>query len=167
MKTKQIDYKLIKSYKKQGVTHLIIDEINMIPSWVWNTLAHLQNDHTSIITGAGDWGQLPPVNEEHIDFENSWIVKYVFNYNLYKLVEVKRTNDKELLHDTRTIRNGGVIDYSTYGTCECPTALCHSNDAVNAINQTWNEYYAKQFSKTKILNGYDNLKYMLYDGFKC
>ena len=119
-----------------------------------------------IIIGAGDWGQLPPVNEEHIDFENSWIVKYVFNYNLYKLVEVKRTNDKELLHDTRTIRHGGVIDYSTYGTCECPTALCHSNDAVNAINQTWNEYYAKQHSKTKILNGYDNVKYILYDGLK-
>ena len=85
---------------------------------------------------------------------------------MYKLVEVKRTNDKELLHDTRTIRNGGVIDYSTYGTCECPTALCHSNDAVNAINQTWNEYYAKQHSKTKILNGYDNVKYILCDGLK-
>ena len=72
-----------------------------------------------------------------------------------------------LLHGTRTIRNGGVMDYSTYGTCECPTALCHSNDAVNAINQTWNEYYAKQHSKPKILNGYDNVSYILYDGLKC
>ena len=139
MKTKQIDYKLIKSYKKQGATHLLIDEISMIPSWIWNTLAHLRNEHNFIIIGAGDRGQLPPVNEEHIDFENSWIVKYVFNYNLYKLVEVKRTNDKELLHDTRTIRNGEVIDYLTYGTCERPTALRHPNDAVNAINKTWTE----------------------------
>ena len=78
---------MIKSYFKHGVTHLIIDEISMIPSWIWNILAHLKHERNFIIIGAGDWGQLPPVHEEHIDFENSWIVKYVFNYNLYKLVE--------------------------------------------------------------------------------
>ena len=60
----------------------------MIPSWIWNILAHLKRKHNFIIIGAGDWGQLPPVHEEHIDFENSWIVKYVFNYNLNEVVEV-------------------------------------------------------------------------------
>ena len=95
----------------------------------------MKHEHNFIIIGAGDWGQLPPVQEEHIDFEKSWIVKYVFNYNLYKLVEVKGTNDKDLLRDTRAIRNGEAIDYSTYGTCEHPTALCYSNDAVNSINR--------------------------------
>ncbi len=158
MKTKQIDYKLIKSYKKLGVTHFILDEISMIPLWMWNIFAHLVHEHNFIIIGAGDWGQLPAVCEDHINFESSWIVKYVFNFHLYKLVEVKRTNDKDVLCDVRTARNGGVIDYSTYGKCECPTALTHSNDAVNVINKTWNEYDAKQHSKTKKLNGYDGVK---------
>ena len=75
VKTKQIDYKLIRSYIKQGVTHLIIDEISMIPSWIWNILAHMKHEYGFIVIGAGDWGQLPAVGEDHIDFENSWIVK--------------------------------------------------------------------------------------------
>jgi len=119
-----------------------------------------------IIIGAGDWGQLPPVHEKHINFENSWIVKSVLNYKLYKLVEVKRTNGKDLLRDTRAIRNGEAIDYSTYGTCKHPTALCYSNDAVNAFNSKWNEHYAKQHSRTKTINGFDGTKCILYDELK-
>ena len=166
MLKQKIDYKLIKSYIKQGVTHLIIDEISMIPSWIWNILAHMIHDYGFIIIGAGDWGQLPAVKEDHIDFENSWIVKYVFDYHLYRLIYVWRTEDEELLKDTRAIRNGGTIDYSTYTAQEYPTALCHSNDAVDAINKKWNEYYAKQHTKTQIVNGFDNIKYILYQGLK-
>ena len=166
VKTKKIDYKLVKSYIKQGIKHLIIDEISMIPSWIWNILAHMKYEYGFIIIGAGDWGQLPAVKEEYIDFENSWIVKYVFDYHLYRLIYVWRTEDEELLKDTRAIRNGGTIDYSTYTAQEYPTALCHSNDAVDAINKTWNEYYAKQHTKTQIVNGFDNTKYILYQGLK-
>ena len=79
VKTKQIDYKLIKSYLKHNVTHFVIHEIDMIPSWVWNMLARLRYDHHFIIIGAGDWGQSPPVHEEHIDFEDSWIIEYVLD----------------------------------------------------------------------------------------
>ncbi len=41
----------------------------MIPSWIWNILAHMKHEHGFIIIGAGDWGQLPAVKEDHIDFE--------------------------------------------------------------------------------------------------
>ena len=121
-----------------------------MPSWAWNVLAHIKREYNFIMIGAGDWGQLPPVEEENIDFENSWIVKYMFNHCVYELVEVKRSNDKELLKDARAIRKNEKIDYSTYGTQEHPTALCFTNDAVNAINQKWNDYYAKQHKKQKI-----------------
>ena len=49
---------------------------------------------------------------------------YLIIMYLHKLVEVKRTDDRDLLRDTRAVRNGEAIDYSTYGTCEHPTALC-------------------------------------------
>ena len=80
-KTKKFDYKLIKSYVTQGVNYIFIDEISMIPSWMWNIIAHIKEQYGFIIIGCGDWKQLPPVDEEDIDFENSWIVKYMFNHN--------------------------------------------------------------------------------------
>ena len=70
------------------------------------------------------------------------------------------------MQDTRTIRNGGVIYHTTYGTRGHSISLCHSNNAVDAINKTWNEYYVKQYSKTRILNDVNGAEYILYVGVK-
>ena len=135
VKTKKINYKLLKSYKNGGITHFIIDEVGMIASWIWNLIAHIMREYGFVIIGAGHWGQLEPLKEEHIDFENSWIVKYVFNHRFYHLVKVHRFSDKNLLRDTDTIDDGGKMDFYTYGSIEYPYALCHTNDAVDAINK--------------------------------
>ena len=47
-----------------------VDEISMIPSWIWNILAHIKKEYGFIFIGCGDWKQLAPVEEEHIDFES-------------------------------------------------------------------------------------------------
>ena len=70
VKTRKPDFKLIKSSVKRGITHFLIDELSMIPLWVWNLLSHLQEQHKFIFIGCGDWKQLSPPEEEHIDFEN-------------------------------------------------------------------------------------------------
>ena len=44
--------------------------------------------------------------KEHIDFENSWIVKYVFCRNLCQLTKVWRVNKIELLQDAYSASNG-------------------------------------------------------------
>ena len=41
-KTHRIDYTLIKSYVKYGVKYFLVDEISMIPSWMWNILSHIK-----------------------------------------------------------------------------------------------------------------------------
>ena len=166
VKTKKIDYKLIKSYMKAGITHFFVDEVSMIPSWIWNILAHIKREYGFIFIGCGDWKQLAPVEEEHIDFENSWIVKYVFSRNLYQLTKVWRFNENELLQDAYAASNGDAIDFTKYNNQEHELALCHSNDAVDAINRRWNEHYAKQHKRTKEVNGFDHTKFIMYPGLK-
>ena len=46
-----------------------IDEISMIPLWIWNMLIHLKEQHNCFFIGCGDWKQLAPPEEEHIEFE--------------------------------------------------------------------------------------------------
>ncbi len=59
-KTRKPDLKLIKPYVKRGITHFLIDEVSMIPFWIWNMLSHLKEQHKIIFIGCGDWKQLAP-----------------------------------------------------------------------------------------------------------
>ena len=166
MKTNKYDFKLIKSYADAGIKYLLIDEISMIPSFIWNMISHIKKQYGFIIIGFGDWKQLKPVNEEHIDFQYSWIVKYIFNHKAYELTKVWRFNENELLQDAHKASNGETIDYTTYTSTECDLSLCHTNDAVNALNKRWNEHYGKGHTRKITVPGYDNTKFILHDGLK-
>ena len=108
-----------------------------------------RKEYGFIFIGCGDWKQLAPVEEEHIDFENSWIVQYVFNNNSYELTKVWRFSETHLLQDAYKASNGETIDFTKYGKKEHELSLCHSNDAVDAINKKWNTYYATKHKKQK------------------
>ena len=41
VKTRKPDFRLVKSYVNRGITHLLVDEISMIPLWSWNICSHL------------------------------------------------------------------------------------------------------------------------------
>ena len=138
----------------------------MIPSFIWNMISHIKKQYGFIIIGFGDWKQLKPVNEEHIDFQYSWIVKYILNHKAYELTKVWRFNENELLQDAHKASNGDTIDYTTYTSTECDLSLCHTNDAVNALNKRWNEHYAKEHTRKITVAGYDNTKLILHDGLK-
>ncbi len=66
VKTRKPDFKLIKSYVSRGITHFLIDEVSMIPLWIWNMLSHLKKQCKLIFIGCGDWKQLAPPEEEDI-----------------------------------------------------------------------------------------------------
>ena len=143
MKTRKSDFELIRSYMSRGITHFLIDEISMIPLWIWNMLSHLKEQREFILIGCGDWKQLAPPEEEDIEFENLQIVKELFNYNSYELSKVWRFSDNKLLQDAYKASNGKPIDYTTYGDVENELSLCHTNDAVDAINTLWNQRHAE------------------------
>ena len=151
---------------KSGVKYFLIDEISMIPSWMWNILSHIKRQHGFIFIGVGDWGQLPPVDEEDIELDQTWVVKYIFNTRWYELTKIWRFNEDQLLQDAYKARMGQIIDFTRYGNTEHDLALCHTNDMVDAINKTWNEHYAKTKDKQIIVDGFENTKYIIYVGLK-
>ena len=57
----------------------------MISEQMWNSIAHIKRLFGFVFCGFGDFKQLKPVNEEHIDCLNSWIFKYMFNNKLCEL----------------------------------------------------------------------------------
>ena len=60
----------IKSYKfkNEGFQYASIDEVNTIQEQMWNAIAHIKQQFGFIFCGFGDFKQLKPTNEEHIDF---------------------------------------------------------------------------------------------------
>ena len=99
-KTNNIDYKLINSYVTSGVKYFLIDEISMIPCWMWNVLSHIKDQHGFIFIGVGDWGQLPAVeDDEDIELDRTWVVKHIFSTRWYELTEPHRSTDPILNED--------------------------------------------------------------------
>jgi predicted GIY-YIG superfamily endonuclease len=109
---------------------------------------------------------LPLLNEEHIDFKNTKLVKNIFNHTSYNLVKVWRFDNDVLLQDAYNARDGQPIKYENYGRDETDLALCYTNDAVNAINKKWNKHHASKTKIKKEVGGFDNTKYILYKGLK-
>ena len=54
-----------------------------------------------------------------------------------------RFDDNELLQYAYKASNVEAIDYTTYGNVENELSLCHTNDAVDAINTLWNQRHAE------------------------
>ena len=115
----------------------------MISEQMWNVIAHIKHQFEFIFCGFGDFKQLKPVNEEHIDFLNTWILKYVFGNNLCELKKKHRFNESKLLQDAHTCADGKDIDFHSYSKEEHDLCLCWTNQAVDAINKKWNTLYTK------------------------
>ena len=78
---------------------------------MWNVIAHIKQQFGYIFCGFGDFKQLKPINGEHIDSLNSWIVKCTFNNNLCELNQVHRFNVIYF-----RCANGASRDFDNYTT---------------------------------------------------
>ena len=129
------EYGKVSELKSEGIQYIFVDEVSMVPERIWSVLAHIKTQFGFVFIGYGDFKQLKPVNEEHIDFFNSWIVKYVFGGKLCKLTTVHRFNDSQLLQDAYKCADGEKIEFDSYGHDEHDLALCYTNAAVDAVNE--------------------------------
>jgi len=136
----------------------------MISEQMWCVIAQIKQQLGFIFVGYGDFMQLKPVGEDHIDFRNSWIVKYVFNNNICELTEVHRFNDSKLLQDAYKCAYGEQIQFDDYTKEEHDLSLCWTNQAVDAINKKWNKHYAH--GQGIEVNGFKQSKYILHNGLK-
>ncbi len=158
------EYKKVLELKKQGIQYFFIDEVSMISEQMWNVIAHIKKQFGFVFNGYGDFKQLKPVNEEHIDFLNTWIVKYIFNNNLCELKQIHRFNQSKLLQDACKCANCESIDFNDYTKEEHDLSLAWTNHAVDAINKKWNKYYAN--GKQIEVSGFKQSKYILHVGLK-
>ena len=81
-----------------------------------NVIAHIKHQFGFIFCGFGDFKQLKPINEEHIDVLHSWVVTYMFNNNLCEPNQVHRLHGNQLLQDVYRCANGESIDFDNYTT---------------------------------------------------
>ena len=131
---------------------------------MWCVLAHIKQQFGFTCIGVGDFKQLTHVGGDHIDFRNSWIVKYVFNNTMCELTQVHRFNDSKLLQDAYRCANGDDINFDDYTKDEHDLCLCWTSQAVDAINQKWNKQYAT--GKQLEVTGFKQCKFILHTGLK-
>lgn len=158
------EYKKVVELKSVGIKYIFIDEVSMVSEQMWNVIAHIKQQFEFVFVGFGDFKQLKPVGEEHIDFKHSWIVKYVFNNTICELTHIHRFDGSKLLQDAHKCANGESIDFNDYTKEEHSLSLCWTNQAVDAINQKWNKHYAN--GKQVEVNGFKQSKYILHVGLK-
>ena len=79
------EYTNAQNLKDAGIKYISIDEASMVSERIWCILCHLKKGFDFIFIGFGDSMQLKPVNEEHVDFKNSWLVKHLLDSNSCKL----------------------------------------------------------------------------------
>ena len=158
------EYKKVKELKRNGIQYIFIDEVSMVSEQMWNVIAHIKRQFGFVFVGFGDFKQLKPVGEEHIDFKHSWIVKYVFNNTICELTHIHRFDGSKLLQDAHKCANGESVDFNDYTKEEHDLSLCWTNQAVDAINQKWNKHYAT--GKQLKVNGFKQSTFILHAGLK-
>ena len=84
----------------------------------------------------GDFRQLPPVMEENKDFENSWIIKWLCDFNKIELNVNKRSDDVMTKLSLDALKTG-TIDKDLFGkfdVWEADLHITYSNRTRKAIN---------------------------------
>ena len=63
------EYKKVSELKSNGIQYIFIDEISMISERMWCVIAQIKQLFGFVFIGYGDFKQLKPVLEDHIDFK--------------------------------------------------------------------------------------------------
>jgi hypothetical protein len=74
--------------------YIIVDEISMVSTQILTMfqLCKQQNPKVKFIL-AGHYWQLPPIGEEHLDFENAFVTKWLCDFNRLELTVNQRSDD--------------------------------------------------------------------------
>ena len=137
--------------------------MSMISERIGCILCHWKKQFIFNFIGFGDFQQLKPIDEEHIDLKNSWLVEHLFNNNGCHLKAVHRFGDDTLLQNAYDCANGKLIDFKRYGNKECDLSLCWTDLCVDTLNSKYNGTYAKSHNNVKEVKGHGNTKFILHE----
>ena len=133
--TNEIEHNKIKNMNIPD--YFIVDEMSMINTLFYNIMNEIKTHHpnTKIIL-MGDFHQIPPVNEEHLNFKDSYIIKDLTGGSIWKLTKNYRANDElpDFLQEITDYSNG-MIKFLLRERLTTSTSL---DDMVNGWNIGYN-----------------------------
>lgn len=117
--------------------YVLIDEVSMVNSKILNLFQICKNTSTKTkFILIGDFRQLPPVQEENKDFENSWIIKWLCDFNKIELNVNKRSDDvmTKLSLDAFQTGNVNPSAFGAFDVWDADLHITYSNKTRKSIN---------------------------------
>ena len=145
--------KYIEPILPANLKTLVIDEISMVIPELFPFLVQVKQRGIRIIC-VGDFGQLPPVGYEHIDFENSLVYKQICDGNRITLTEVYRSSDMGEIYNE--VRATGEVDLPRINYEESLNTselhLCYTNKMRHKINRRLMANHIKGLPKDEYMH---------------
>lgn len=136
-KDNKISKKRLTDIKKR-YDYIIVEEISMITTELWKILETIKLYTNIPFILIGDYRQLPPVEDDPIDYINHSSVKYIADYNFVELTELQRYSE-ELAQVADDVYDDKQIDINNYPEhSHTPINLCYYNTTRKKINTLYN-----------------------------
>ena len=124
-----------KNYLR-GLDYVIVDEISMVKYTLWQVLKGLREEFPNIkLILLGDFDQIPPIENDTRDYENSTMLKELSDWNKYIFTRNMRSDDK-VFKLQLDILNENKIDFERFGRKRCNVNLCFTNRMRKLVNST-------------------------------
>ena len=128
----------VHTVKFAGNETLIIDEVSMVNMSFWRELIKLRRKYPNMsFILCGDFNQLPPVEEEHIDIYNSEFFRDIVDYEINLKVNKRCTEDgvKHFNMMTQAINGDTLVHEFPVDNGDITKHLCYTNKTRKQINR--------------------------------
>ncbi|MBC7766561.1 AAA family ATPase [Arenimonas sp.] len=125
-----------KSYTRMNkYNYIIIDEKSMIKELFFRLFLSVKQNTSCKFILAGDWAQLPPVQDRSSDFDysNSSAIHRLCDGNLMQLSKCRRADD-ELFNICKSVNS---VKASDFGSTIHPRGVCYHNSQRIKMNEFW------------------------------
>ena len=131
----KMNRKTVAAHMKKG-THVFIDEISMIPGTLWQMLEEFKNLTGATFVLAGDNRQLPPVQDEPVDFFEHPVMKTLTNCLQCEITGKAQRYDQVMWDILEDVESINWKDYPMKK--ETLINLCFTNKTRKVINEACN-----------------------------
>jgi hypothetical protein len=160
--------------KMKNTAVICIDEISMINKDLWKQIYQLKKKYPKVpFLLSGDPRQLPPVEEEIIDYFNHPTIYYICDFNVAELKFFEKCRyDKKLYDYLEKISLGQPLDMyipiNHFDVSKKGHNICYSNKKRKEVNKLFNEDY-KDTKQNKFIDYDDkedqyNQPFYIYEG---
>lgn len=147
--------------RKQNFKYYVIDEISMISSHLWRLLCELKRLTKSTFCLVGDYRQLPPVEEDDINYFEHPAIKWLCNSTRCELTKMKRYDlplwkVSEKVYEDNAYHPMDLYNEVTVEEMSKSHNICYTNRTRKRINEKVNKLLTKNKKYINIEYSGDN-----------